>query len=64
MSKNPEHYQKRYNEIRIIFTKNFLMGSITQLKEKPFLFMLFYILNKILEQQKIEENNALACILN
>lgn len=26
ISKNPEHYQKRYNEIRIIFTKKFPYG--------------------------------------
>lgn len=32
--KNPEHYQKRYNEIRIVFTKKFPYGIYYTVEEK------------------------------
>ncbi|MCW3162629.1 type II toxin-antitoxin system RelE/ParE family toxin [Chryseobacterium oryctis] len=34
ISKNPEHYQKRYNEIRIAFTKKFPYGIYYTVEEK------------------------------
>ena len=34
ISKNPEHYQKRYNEIRIVFTKKFPYGIYYTVEEK------------------------------
>lgn len=33
IEKNPEHYQKRYNEIRIVFTKKFPYGIYYAIEE-------------------------------
>ena len=35
VQKHPEHYQKRYNEVRVIFTENFPFGIYYTLELDP-----------------------------
>ena len=52
IQQNPEHYQRRYNEIRVVFTKKFPYGIYYTVEE--FLFTQFCIQNKIRKPQKSE----------